>query len=81
MQGRPVPYGLVIEEILLLDICHLYTWNGTHQILGLWFTNDLKDCHVVNFHQKFSEIRALYKVWLKRQIMPLGSVAVLKSLI
>ena len=27
------------------------------------------------------EIRALYKVWLKRQITPLGRVAVLKSLI
>ena len=29
----------------------------------------------------FFEIRALYKVWLKRQITPLGRVAVLKSLI
>ena len=41
----------------------------------------MKDCEVVNFREKFSEIRALYKVWLKRQITPLGRVAVLKSLI
>ena len=34
---------------------------------------------LVNF--LFVEIRALYKVWLKRQITPLGRVAVLKSLI
>ena len=38
-------------------------------------------CEVFNFSDKFSEIRALYKVWLKRQITPLGRVAVLKSLI
>ena len=62
---------------------HLYMeWNPPKfKILGIWFTNDLKDCEVVNFSEKFSEIRALYKVRLKRQIMPLGRVAVLKSLI
>ena len=41
----------------------------------------MKDCEVVNFREKFSEIRALNKVWLKRQITPLCRVAVLKSLI
>ena len=40
----------------------------------------MKDCEVVNFRDKFSEIRALYKVWLERQITPLSTV-VLKSLI
>ena len=61
---------------------HLYMeWNPPKfKILGIWFTNDLKDCEVVNFREKFSEVRALYKVWLKRQITPLGRVAVLKSL-
>ena len=38
-------------------------------------------CGVLNFCDQFLEIRALYKVWLKRQITPLGRVAVLKSLI
>ena len=51
------------------------------KILGIWFTNDLKECEVLNCSDKFSEIRALYKVWLKRQITPLGRVVVLKSLI
>ena len=36
---------------------------------------------MLSFRGKFSEIRALYKVWLERQITPLGRVAVLKSLI
>ena len=59
---------------------HLHMeWNPPKfKILGIWFTNDLKDCEVVNFREKFSEIRVLYKVWLKRQITPLGRVAVLK---
>ena len=28
--GKPVPYGSVINEILLLNICHICKWNGTH---------------------------------------------------
>ena len=57
-------------------------WNPPKfKILGIWFTNDLKECEVLNFSDFFLEIRALYKVWLKRQITPLGRVAVLKSLI
>ena len=57
-------------------------WNPPKfKILGIWFTNDLKECEVLNFSEKFLEIRALYTVWLKRQITPLGRVAVLKSLI
>ena len=62
---------------------HLHMeWNlPKFKILRIWFTNNLKDCEVVNFRGKFSEIRALYKVRLKRQITPLGRVAVLKSLI
>ena len=57
-------------------------WNPPKfKILGIWFTKDLKECEVLNFSDKFSEIRALYKVWLKRQMTLLGRVAVLKSLI
>ena len=57
-------------------------WNPPKfKILGIWFTNDLKECEVLNFIEFFLEIRALYKVWLQRQITPLGRVAVLKSLI
>ena len=35
----------------------------------------------LNFSVKFLEVKALYKIWLKRQITPLDRVAVLKSLI
>ena len=57
-------------------------WNPPKfKILGIWFTNNLKECEQLNFREKFLEIKALYKVWLKRQITPLGRVAVLKSLI
>lgn len=57
-------------------------WNPPKfKILGIWFTNDLKECEKLNFNEKLSEVKALYKIWLKRQITPLGRVAVLKSLI
>ena len=57
-------------------------WNPSKfKILGIGFTNDMRQCEVINFQEKLSEIKALYKAWLKRQIMPLGNVAVLKSLI
>ena len=57
-------------------------WNPpTFKILGIVFTNDLVDCVDINFRDKFLEIKRLYKVWLKRQITPLGRIAVLKSLI
>ena len=35
----------------------------------------------MNFKDKFLEIKKLYKIWLKRQITPLGRIAVLKSLV
>ena len=54
-------------------------WNPPKfKVLGIWFTNDTKHCEVINFQEKFSEIKALYKVWLKRQITPPGRVAVLR---
>jgi hypothetical protein len=57
-------------------------WNPTKfKILGIWFTNDLKDCIDINLREKFLEVRKLYKTWLKRQITPIGRVAILKSLI
>ena len=35
------------------------------QIVGIWFTNALKDCEEINLRGTFSEIKALYKVWMK----------------
>jgi hypothetical protein len=57
-------------------------WNPKQfKILGIWFTNDLTSCIKMNYDEKFSEIRALYRSWLKRQLTPIGRVAVLKSLV
>ena len=64
MRGRPVPYGSVINEILLLNICHICKWHK-FKILGIWFTNDLKECEVLNFSDKFSEIRAFVQSVVK----------------
>eukprot|EP00745_Piridium_sociabile_P029922 TRINITY_DN49484_c1_g1_i2.p1 TRINITY_DN49484_c1_g1~~TRINITY_DN49484_c1_g1_i2.p1 ORF type:complete len:115 (-),score=4.18 TRINITY_DN49484_c1_g1_i2:51-395(-) len=62
---------------------HLHIeWNPSKfKILGIWFTNDLKNCEITNLEERFAEIKILYKTRLKRQITPLGRVAVLKSLI
>ena len=58
------------------------TWNPERfKILGIWFTCDLKECVKINFDEKFLEVKSLYRIWLKRQLTPLGRVAVLKSLI
>ena len=57
-------------------------WNpDKFKILGIWFTNDLKQCIELNFNDKFTEIKMLYKIWLKRQLTPLGRIAILKSVI
>ena len=62
---------------------HLHIeWNPERfKILGIWFTCDLRECVRINFNEKYLEIKRMYAVWLRRQITPLGRVAVLKSLI
>jgi exonuclease III len=57
-------------------------WNPDRfKILGVWFTNDLSDCVVLNFREKYEEIRRTILLWTKRSITPVGRVAILKSLI
>ena len=57
-------------------------WNpNKFKILGIWFTNDLKDIININFDIKFREVKILYNIWIKRQITPVGRVSILKSLI
>ena len=57
-------------------------WNPSKfRILGIWFTNDLKDCVKINYSERFADIKHLLKIWLKRQLTPLGRIAILKSLI
>ena len=57
-------------------------WNPPKfKILGIWFTNDLKECEVLNFNDKFLENMSFVQGMVKET--PLGRVAlaVLKSLI
>ena len=57
-------------------------WNPSQfKILGVWFTQDLKDCEKINYNEFFFEVKALFNIWSKRLITPLGRVAILKSLI
>ena len=57
-------------------------WNPPKmKILGIWFTNSLEECENLNYTEKFYEVRKLFSTWSKRNITPLGRVAVLKSLI
>lgn len=57
-------------------------WNPQRfKILGIWFTNDLKNCSKINHDEKLADVKHLFNVWAKRQITPLGRIAILKSLI
>ena len=41
-------------------------WNPPKfKILGIWFTNDLKECEVLNFSEKFLEIRSFVQSMVK----------------
>ena len=51
------------------------------KILGVWLIADLTDCEEINYNNKFSEIKTLFNIWIKRTIMPLRKIAILKSLI
>jgi hypothetical protein len=57
-------------------------WNPPKfKVLGVWFTNDNKQCVNINFNEKFEEAKKLFLQWTKRIITPLGRVAILKSVI
>ena len=57
-------------------------WNPTmFKILGIWFTQDLKECAAINYNTNFDEVKKLLKLWSLRTITPPGRVAILKSLI
>jgi hypothetical protein len=57
-------------------------WNPyKYKVLGIWFTSEISDCANINYREKLGEVKRLFQMWLKRQITPLGRVAILKSLI
>ena len=51
------------------------------KILGVRFTQNLKGFEQINYNEKLSKVKALFNIWSKRPISPLGRVAILKSLI
>ena len=57
-------------------------WNPPKfKILGIWFTDNLHNMTNLNFSDKLIEVQRLFKIWVRRQITPLGRVALLKSVI
>ena len=57
-------------------------WNPKmFKVLGIWFTNDLQECEKRNYADKLAEIKHLFQIWSRRQLTPIGRVAILKSLI
>ena len=57
-------------------------WNPPKfKVPGIWFTNDLDNCENINYPEKFAEVKCSLRIWIKRLIIPLGRVAVLKSLV
>ena len=57
-------------------------WNPEKfKVLGIWFTNDLTACVQLNYYEKLEDVKHLFRIWVKRQITPIGRIAVLKSLI
>ena len=51
------------------------------KLLGMWFTQDLKECAAINRSKNVDEVKKLFKVWSLKTVTPLGRVALLKSLI
>ena len=57
-------------------------WNPPKfKVLGIWLTNDLKQCSNLNYREKYEDVLNLFRIWIKRQITPIGRIAILKSLI
>ena len=51
------------------------------KLLGMWFTQDLKECAAINRNINVDEVKKLFKVWSLKTVTTLGRVAILKSLI
>ena len=59
-----------------------FDWNPSKfKILGIWFTSNLENIVKINYDDKLAEVNYLFKIWIKRQLTPLGRIAVLKSII
>ena len=57
-------------------------WNpDKFKLLGIWFTNKIEGMTELNMKDKFTEIKKLFNIWVKRSSTPIGRVVILKSLI
>ena len=77
---------ILCAQTRFLNICQICIRNETRldsKYLKVVFTSDLEEWGILSFRERLKKYfkKALCKVWLKRQITPLGSVAILKSLI
>ena len=60
-----------------------YVWDpGTSfKIVGIKFSTNIRSITNLNFDDKLNEIRRTLSKWKKRQITPIGKIAILKTLI
>ena len=59
-----------------------FCWDpGIFQALGIKFSTDTTRISSINFEGKISEIRKILNNWSRRQILPLGKITVVKTLV
>ena len=52
-------------------------WNPPKfKILGIWFTQGLDDCETINYNEKFTEVKMLFRIWSQRTITIICRVAI-----
>ena len=76
-------FGLAQEKNSHIIFCENYKlqWeNNEFTVLGVKFTNNLKDIVKLNYREKLTDIRKLFLNWSKRILTPLGKITIVKSL-
>ena len=59
-----------------------FKWNpATFRVLGVHFSTNTEIIPSINYEGKLLEIQKLLNAWSKRQLTPLGKIAVIKSLV
>ena len=59
-----------------LNLC----WDKQFTLLGIKFSNNLKEIVELNYKEKIIQIKNLLNVWAKRILTPIGKITVIKSL-
>ena len=60
-----------------------YVWDPgrSFRIVGIKFSTNINSISNINFENKLNEIRNIISKWKKRQLTPIGKIAVIKSLL